>query len=50
MLKIENELDDLLLPYQVDLSLLAQIDHADLRDHIARVGQVLYQRAPATSG
>jgi predicted nucleotidyltransferase len=48
MLKIENELDDLLLPYQLDLSVLAHIDNPDLRDHIARVGQVLYQRTPAT--
>ncbi len=46
MLKIENELDDLLLPYQLDLSILAHIDDADLREHIARIGQVLYQRAP----
>lgn len=49
LLKIENELDDLLLPYQLDLSLLAHIDDLDLRSHIARVGQVLYERAPATS-
>ncbi|MNT95431.1 Nucleotidyltransferase domain protein [compost metagenome] len=48
MLKIENELDDLLLPYQLDLSVLAHIDDTGLRDHIARVGQVLYQRAPVT--
>ena len=50
MLKIENELDDLLLPYQFDLSVFAHIDNPDLRDHIARVGQVLYQRPPATGG
>jgi len=43
------KLDDLLLPYQLDLSLLAHIDDPDLRSHIARVGQVLYERAPATS-
>ncbi len=35
---IEMELDDLLLPYQIDLSLLATIDNPDLADHIARVG------------
>lgn len=49
MLKIENELDDLLLPYKLDVSLLAHIDDPDLKAHIARVGQVLYERSPAPS-
>jgi predicted nucleotidyltransferase len=39
---IAEELDDLLLPYQIDLSILAQIDHAPLREHIERVGQEFY--------
>jgi len=38
LLKIENELDDLLLPYKIDLSLFHKIDHADLIEHIERVG------------
>lgn len=42
--RIETEIDDLLLPYTVDLSLYTQIDNADLLDHIQRVGQVFYQR------
>ncbi|NOT83537.1 MAG: nucleotidyltransferase domain-containing protein [Methylococcaceae bacterium] len=42
--RIETEIDDLLLPYSFDLSLYAQIDNADLLDHIARVGQAFYQR------
>lgn len=41
--RIETEIDDLLLPYTVDLSLHTQIDNADLRDHIQRVGQLFYQ-------
>lgn len=41
---IAEELDDLLLPYQIDLSLFSQIGHARLREHIERVGVVLYQR------
>ena len=41
LLKIENEIDDLLLPYKVDLSLHHLIDHPDLLDHIKRVGQIL---------
>ncbi|WP_305046396.1 nucleotidyltransferase family protein [Geoalkalibacter sp.] len=42
--RIDDELDDLLLPYQIDLSLLADIDHPALREHIARVGVVFYER------
>ena len=43
--QIEAELDDLLLPWIIDLSRLADLSHPPLRDHIARVGQVLYNRA-----
>jgi predicted nucleotidyltransferase len=42
--KIENELDDLLLPYQIDLSLYHQINNPDLIDHIERVGQVFWEK------
>ena len=41
---IEQSLDDLLLPYEIDLSLYAQLNHAELTEHIDRVGQVIYQR------
>ena len=44
LLKIENELDDLLLPYKIDLSLLRQIENDDLLDHIDRVGFEIYRR------
>ena len=37
-------LDDLLLPYQIDLSLMASLSHPDLLDHILRVGVVLYAK------
>lgn len=36
--KIENELDDLMLPYEIDLSIYHQIDNENLKDHIQRVG------------
>lgn len=39
LLKLESEIDDLLLPYKVDLSLKHQIDNKDLLAHIERVGQ-----------
>lgn len=42
---IDDALDDLLLPYQIDLSLFHQIDNAQLREHIERVGVVFYSRA-----
>ena len=44
LLKIMGELDDLLLPYTIDLSIFHTIDHEGLRDHIQRVGQEFYHR------
>jgi len=41
--RIENELDDLLLPYKIDLSLFRQIDNPKLIGHIERVGVVFYE-------
>lgn len=43
-LRIENELDDLLLPYKIDLSVYHHIQNADLIDHIDRVGAVFYNK------
>ncbi len=43
LLKIETEIDDLLLPYKVDLSLYSQIDNPGLIDHINRVGVEFYK-------
>jgi len=40
--KIEDEIDDLYLPYMVDLSLFKQIDKPELIDHIQRVGLSFY--------
>jgi uncharacterized protein len=41
---IDEELDDLLLPYQIDLSLFHRIENMQLREHIERVGTVFYRR------
>jgi predicted nucleotidyltransferase len=38
LLKITNELDDLMLPYKFDLSLYHQIEDPDFIEHIQRVG------------
>jgi predicted nucleotidyltransferase len=42
--KLENELDDLMLPWKVDLLLLHRIDNPELVEHVERVGQSLYRR------
>ena len=42
--QIEIELDELMLPYSIDLSLFHHIDNQDLVDHIHREGKVFYQR------
>lgn len=44
LLKIENELDDLLLPYKIDLSLRHQIDNPQLLEHIRDFGSVFFVR------
>ncbi len=44
LLKIDNDLDDLLLPYKIDLSLFHNIVNSDLVNHIMRVGIEFYQR------
>jgi len=42
--KIENQLDDILLPYTIDLSILDKIENPDLIEHINRVGVVFYMK------
>jgi len=44
--QIDDALDDLLLPYTFDLCIFDRITHADLLDHIRRVGVALYERSP----
>ena len=44
LLRIETELDDLLLPYKIDLSILHKIQDSDLIDHIKRLGAVFYDK------
>jgi uncharacterized protein len=41
---IAEELDDLLLPYTIDLSIFDRIDNPNLREHIERAAVVFYQR------
>lgn len=41
---IDTALDDLLLPYTMDLSIYQQIENPDLIEHIKRVGLPFYVR------
>lgn len=41
---ILDKIDDLLLPYTVDLAILEQITDQELLDHIKRVGVVFYEK------
>lgn len=42
LLKIETQLDDLLLPWKIDLSLKHKIDNEELLNHIQEAGVVFY--------
>lgn len=45
LLALENRLDDLLLPYQIDLCHVDTLQNLTLIEHIQRIGQPIYQRA-----
>jgi len=47
--RILDELDDLLLPYTIDLSIFHTIESPDLIEHIQRVGVTFYQRVEPVS-
>lgn len=49
LFSIENELDDLLLPYKIDLSIGHTIENPDVLSHISRVGKVFYRSDRKTS-
>jgi predicted nucleotidyltransferase len=45
--KIVDELDDLLLPYTIDLSIFNDIGDPDVIAHIQRVGVTFYEKGEA---
>ena len=45
MNQISNEIDDSDLPYTIDLSIFHQISNPDLREHVQRVGVVIYRKS-----
>ena len=48
--QIEREIDDLLLPWKIDLSLYDHIESQGLREHIERAGKVFYQHCVEEEG
>lgn len=46
LLRLGVDIDELLLPWKVDLNLWHQIDNAALREHIERVGRDLTMKGP----
>ena len=42
--RIMDDLDDLLLPYTIDLSIFSNIDDRDMVEHIQRIGVTFYER------
>lgn len=47
---IMTDLDDLLLPYTIDLSILRHINDPEVIDHIQRVGATFYEKTTAPYG
>lgn len=47
LLRMESDIEDLLLPYSVDLSLFRQIDNSELIGHIERIGKTFYSAKAA---
>ncbi|RXK87961.1 nucleotidyltransferase domain-containing protein [Chlorobaculum sp. 24CR] len=47
--RIMDEIDDLLLPYTFDLSVLRLINDREVREHIRRAGVVFYDKAADSS-
>ncbi len=45
MYKILDEIDDLLLPYTIDLSIYRTLSDPDFIDHIQRVGVTFYDKS-----
>jgi hypothetical protein len=43
LLHISFELDELLTPYQFDLSIYSQVESNDLLEHVNRIGKIFYQ-------
>ncbi|MEX0606045.1 MAG: nucleotidyltransferase domain-containing protein [Marinobacter sp.] len=47
--RLECDIDDLLLPWKVDLALKHHVENQNLLAHVERIGIVIYQRRPDPS-
>lgn len=45
LLRISNDIDDLLLPYMFDISLFHTLKNEELIEHINRKGEVVYRNS-----
>jgi predicted nucleotidyltransferase len=50
LLRVARELDESSIPYTVDLCRFEEIGNPALREHITRVGRVLYRRTQFAAG
>lgn len=47
--EIDHELDDLMMPYFIDLSIFQHIDNPSLVERIQEDGKVLYEKQPSAT-
>ena len=45
---LETRLDDLMLPWEIDLAVVSEIDNVELLGHIERVGKTVFERPRAS--
>jgi predicted nucleotidyltransferase len=43
--QLQWQLDDLMSPYEFDVSIYQQIENPDFKDHINKVGKVIYKKS-----
>jgi predicted nucleotidyltransferase len=44
LFKIENHIDDLMMPYKTDISIYHKITNNEVAEHINRIGKVFYKK------
>jgi len=45
VLRLDNSLDELMLPYSLDISIYNKIENPNFKSHIDRVGMVFYKKS-----
>lgn len=44
LIKVEFDLDDLMLPYKFDITIYDKITNAEFLDHVNRIGKEIYKK------